>query len=97
MDAIPTDPFSGQPLKYRKGPCEVMRYYAKWVPDVTEEEAKDLNEPPRGNWTLEYKTETVDVVQIWSIGPDGKDNSGLNNHSSGEKPADDIRFIIPIK
>ena len=95
--AIPTDPFSGQPLKYRKGPCEVMRYYAKWVPDVTEEEAKDLNEPPRGNWTLEYKTETVDVVQIWSIGPDGKDNSGLNNHSSGEKPADDIRFIIPIK
>jgi len=90
LAGLPLDPFSEQPLKYRKGKCEVTRYYAKWLPDETEEGADDGESPPGGQWTLEEKTETIDAVQIWSAGPDGIDDGGLRS-------TDDIRFIIPTR
>ena len=96
---LPIDPFTSQPLKYRKGQCEVTRYYAKWVPDETEEWAEDVESPPGGQWTLEEKTETVDAIQIWSIGPDGIDDGGqgVKGEGSDIRRTDDIRFIIPIQ
>lgn len=98
--SLPVDPFTSQPLKYRKGRCDVTRYYAKWVPDKTEEGEEDVESPPGGHWTLEEKAETVDAVQIWSVGPDGIDNGGLNcvkGEGSDATQMDDIRFIIPIE
>ena len=85
--------------KYRKGKCEVTRPYAKWVPDETEEWAEDVESPPSGQWTLEGKTETIDAVQIWSVGPDGIDDGGLGVKGKGSdiRRTDDIRFIIPIR
>ena len=95
---LPIDPFTSQPLKYCKGKCEVTRYYAKWVPYETEEGADDI-ESPSGQWTLEAKTETIDAIQIWSVGPNGIDNGGLGVKGEGSdiRRTDDIRFIIPIK
>ncbi len=96
---LPADPFTNQPLKYRKGQCEVRRYYAKWLPGETEEGAEDVEPSQNGEWTLEDKTETVEAVQIWSIGPDGIDDGGLDVVKKGSdvwQRADDIRFIIPI-
>lgn len=97
---LPVDPFTSQPLKYRKGRCDVTRYYAKWVPDKTEEGAGEVESPPGGHWTLEEKAETIDAVQIWSVGPDGIDNGGLDRvkrEGSVSTQMDDIRFIIPIE
>ena len=77
-----------------------VRHYAKWLPDETEDGAEDIESPRNGQWTLEEKTETVDAVQIWSIGPDGIDDGGLDAVKKGSdvwQRADDIRFIIPIK
>ncbi len=99
---LPIDPFTSQPLKYRKGRCEITRYYAKWVPYETEEEdeeAKDVESSSDGLWTLEDKTETVNAVQIWSVGPDGIDDGGqdsVKGEDSDARRMDDIRFIIPI-
>ena len=98
---LPVDPFTNQPLKYRKGRCEVRRYYAKWVPYETEDGAEDIESPQKGQWTLEGKDETVDAVQIWSIGPDGIDDGGLDSvkreGSDVWQRADDIRFLLPIR
>jgi hypothetical protein len=98
-NVLPIDPFTNQPLKYRKGKCEVTRYYAKWVPDETEDGTEDVESPPSGQWTLEGKTETIDAIQIWSIGPDGIDDGGLGVKGEGSdiRRTDDIRFIIPIR
>lgn len=43
---------------------------------------------------------TVEAVQIWSVGPDGIDDGGINDkpeYGSGEKAKDDIRFIIRLE
>ncbi|MBR4901815.1 MAG: hypothetical protein IKZ46_12830 [Victivallales bacterium] len=97
---LPADPFTNQPLKYRKGQCEVRRYYAKWLPGETEEGAEDVEPSQNGEWTLEDKTETVEAVQIWSIGPDGIDDGGLDvvkeEGSDVWQRTDDIRFLLPI-
>ncbi|MCR4575897.1 MAG: hypothetical protein K5787_19225 [Lentisphaeria bacterium] len=48
---------------------------------------------------MEAKTETIDAIQIWSVGPDGIDNGGLDSvkgEGSDASRMDDIRFIIPI-
>ena len=99
---LPDDPFTNQPLKYRKGKCEVRRSYAKWLPDETEDGAENVESSKNGEWTLEDKTETVEAVQIWSIGPDGIDNGGLDvvkvklEDSDVWQRTDDIRFLLPI-
>lgn len=97
---LPVDPFTSQPLKYRKGRCDVTRYYAKWVSDKTEEGAGEVESLPGGHWTLDEKAETIDAVQIWSVGADGIDNGGLDRvkrEGSVSTQMDDIRFIIPIE
>ena len=42
----------------------------------------------------------IKAVQIWSVGPDGIDDGGLNKkaeYGSEQKNKDDIRFVIPIQ
>lgn len=49
---------------------------------------------------MEEKAETIDAVQIWSVGADGIDNGGLDRvkrEGSVSTQMDDIRFIIPIE
>ena len=69
--------------------------------NVAEEEAdgdSDLFAPQEEPWLIEPQMETVEAVQIWSVGPDGIDDGGLSlkqEYGSSEKK-DDIRFIIPL-
>ena len=48
-----------------------------------------------------FRAETnIKAVQIWSVGPDGIDDGGLNKkaeYGSEQNSTDDIRFIIPIR
>ena len=103
LEELPIDPFSKQPLKYCKGVCHVQRYTLILQPDknVAEEEAdgdSDLFAPQEEPWLIEPQMETIEAVQIWSVGPDGIDDGGLSlkqEYGSSEKK-DDIRFIIPL-
>ena len=48
----------------------------------------------------EVKEETIEAVQIWSVGPDGVDDAFVSrkgDDDSGGRRPDDIRFIIPIR
>ena len=102
-EGLLTDPFSGQPLKYRKGACQITRQYCKPLPnDESEEETEDSGDlfgEAKGKWIIESKEDTVDAVQIWSIGPDGIDDGGIKRkaeYGSEEKNKDDIRHLIQI-
>ena len=65
---LPLDPFSNQPLKYRKGPCQIQRFRYQGQKLVKE-------------------TQTVNALQIWSIGADLENDDGRNG---------DIRFLLEI-
>ncbi len=102
LEGLLTDPFSGQPLKYRKGNCQIIRQYCKpRLNDESEEETEDSGElfgDANGKWIIEPKDETVEAVQIWSVGPDGIDDGGIKRkaeYDSEENGKDDIRHIIP--
>ena len=120
LEEIPLDPFTSQPLKYRKGTCQIIRHYCKWQPDeessddesdessakdepgeeVSDEEADDTISEPEGSWVFEPKEETVEAVQIWSVGPDGIDDGGdsiKRTQDADYERTDDIRFFIPIR
>ncbi|MBQ7650890.1 MAG: hypothetical protein IJS15_08020 [Victivallales bacterium] len=97
IENLPTDPFSNQPLKYRKGLCQITRHYCipKEKDDPEEEDASENVE-----WCFEKREETVDAVQIWSVGENGKDDGGVTKTDSIEtwrKVKDDIRRIIQIR
>ena len=99
---LPIDPFTGKQLKYRKGSCKVLRHYCKWEPCEEDggKEADDDDSASQGRWIFEQKEETVEGVQIWSVGPDGIDDGGINRtaeYGSEEKSKDDIRHIIPLR
>ena len=106
LEGLPLDPFSEQPLKYRKGTCQVTRQVcilkpAKGDPDDEhKDEAELFGSQSEEEWQFEPREETVEAVQIWSVGPDGIDDGGLNKkaeYGSEQKSTDDIRFIIPIR
>ena len=105
LEELPIDPFSKQQLKYCKGTCQVKRSTLKLQPDKkdAEEDAdgdSDLFAPQEEPWVFEPQMETIEAVQIWSVGPDGIDDGGENTkseYSSSDRQMDDIRFIIPIQ
>ena len=101
LDALPLDPFSGQPLKYRKGVCQVSRYFFERWTDETESEIQDDDDVEAfSHWEYKTKQENVNAVQIWSLGLDGIDDGGLNyskEDDSDKKRKDDIRFVIQIR
>ena len=45
----------------------------------------------RRSYVFETEENTIDAVQIWSIGPDGIDDGGVR-----EPPKDDIRLVVPF-
>ncbi len=96
IDGLPEDPFSGQPLKYRKSSCQM-------VEEVCQEKKVENDEDKLfsgSSYVFEKRERTVEAVQIWSVGPDGIDDGGLNKkaeYGSGLKNKDDIRFIVPIQ
>ena len=52
------------------------------------------------SYVFEKRERNVEAVQIWSVGPDGIDDGGLNKkaeYGSEQKSTDDIRFIVPIQ
>ena len=101
LDVLPLDPFSGQPLKYRKGVCQVSCYFFERWTDETESEIQDDDDIEiTPHWERKTKQENVNAVQIWSVGLDGIDDGGLNFSKEGDsdkKRKDDIRFIIQIR
>ena len=104
MEGLPIDPFSGQPLNYRKGPCQIIRHTCKWVPgEESTDGASDGEEvtlTPQGRWIIEPTEENIEAVQVWSIGPDGRDDGGLfrkGDYNTGKRLKDDIRYIIPMR
>ncbi|MBR6058492.1 MAG: hypothetical protein IKP58_10030 [Victivallales bacterium] len=101
LDDLPLDPFTGQPLKYRKGSCQAIEMVYK----EKKEEEDDNGELPDSHYIdydANYATleRTMEAVQIWGVGTDGIDDGGIANkpeYGSSEKKKDDIRFIISIK
>ena len=69
MSDLPTDPFTGKPMLYRYGIAEISEYVLK----VNEDE-----EEPRETYELEPQTKQAKVVQVWSAGPNGVDDGGIN-------------------
>ena len=47
-----------------------------------------------GHYTI---TKEVQAVQVWSIGPNAKDDGGLNRWETSRLYRDDIRFLLPIR
>ena len=104
IDDLPQDPFSGQPLKYRKGTCEVVQKICQ--EEVAKEIYQEKEKKKNGAYSLYAspslfvsQKRTLQAVQIWSVGPDGIDDGGITSkpeYGSSEKTKDDIRFIIPI-
>ena len=101
LEDLLTDPFSKQPLKYRKGLCQVRRRYCKWLLAGNDSLAKAYpGQAPEEHCVIEQGLENVEAVQIWSVGPDGIDDGGENNkseYSPSDNRMDDIRFVIPIQ
>ncbi len=107
LDALPPDPFSGQPLKYRKGTCEVVQKICQEevAKEIYQEKQKEKKNGEHneslyvGSSLFVSQKRTLQAVQIWSVGPDGIDDGGIPHKpedGSSEKKKDDIRFIIPI-
>ncbi len=97
LDGLPEDPFSGQPLKYRKGTCQVVEYvYKEKKEDDENDDSPDKNYLDHDSDYMK-RLRTVDAVQIWSVGPNSVDDGGeyhLDENGSPEK--DDIRYVIPL-
>ncbi len=43
------------------------------------------------------KVRSVEGIAVWSLGPDGKDDGGLNAYGGGPKGSDDIRAKMIFK
>ena len=66
---LPIDPFTGKPMLYRYGTAEITEYVLQLTEEATmEEDGKkyELNPQPR----------QTRCVQVWSVGPNGKDEEG---------------------
>ncbi|NLT47168.1 MAG: hypothetical protein GXX92_02025, partial [Clostridiales bacterium] len=101
MNNLLIDPFSGQLLKYRKEPCQIIVHvYQKVRKDEEMPSAEGMDDIHTED-SYEFVAEkcTVEAVQIWSVGPDGIDDDGMlqeSEYGSGENAKDDINFIIRL-
>ena len=94
LEDLPQDPFSGQPLKYRKGTCEVVKeIYQEKAKEEKNGENDELFGASASSEMFVSQKRTIQAVQIWSVGSNGIDDGGI---CGGNAKKDDIRFIIPI-
>ncbi|MBR4902020.1 MAG: hypothetical protein IKZ46_13875 [Victivallales bacterium] len=92
LDDLPLDPFSGEPLQYRKGACQVVEeVYQKKEEEYVNEDTNELYNVSEIDF--KEREREVDAVQVWSVGPNCINDGG----APGEKRNDDIRLIIPMK
>ena len=78
---LPIDPFSGKPMLYRYGMAEIPRY----VLQITEVPAWTEEEKTREEYELKPQTTQAKVVQVWSVGPNGRDEGGVSSvHINGK-------------
>lgn len=103
-DDLPLDPFSGTPLKYRLGPCEVPIVTCSLIsredgPMTTTSPAGDAspNSPPEYDFIRE--NHRLEAVQVWSVGPNGRDDDGMISWPKYDpkRNKDDIRYIIRLE
>ena len=107
LDGLPTDPFSGNPLKYAVGKCEIPEEHFRPREEqgqepfeITPEVLKQLGLTDEQaaefarlkKYVFETDWRSVDAVQIWSVGPNGIDDGGRR----GPDDKDDIRFVMTI-
>ncbi|MBP5640734.1 MAG: hypothetical protein J6X55_14735 [Victivallales bacterium] len=96
LDTLLQDPFSDKPLKYALGDCKFNRHVYHVYKEMPEYKDSWESMPPFDFFREETN---IKAVQIWSVGPDGIDDGGLNKkaeYGSEQKSTDDIRFILPI-
>lgn len=79
---MPLDPFTGQPLRYRKGPYS--HFETMPPPEMNSPDAGTPMEP-------EVQEFTMPAVVVWSVGPDGVE--GENPRGFDAKYCDDVRAI----
>ena len=92
LDDLPTDPFSGQPLKYAITKVEISEEQFQPNEDptpfsitpeaqrqlgMTDEQLAEFARPRK--YTFRTERRTVDAVQIWSVGKNGIDDSNLKS------------------
>ncbi|MBO4511450.1 MAG: hypothetical protein J5746_01670 [Victivallales bacterium] len=66
---LPIDPFTGKPMLYRYGTAEITEYVLQPTEEATlDEDGKKYELKPHPRQTR--------CVQVWSIGPNGKDEEG---------------------
>ena len=92
-----TDPFTNQPLKFRKGPCVVDEYVYEQIKNPygleqedEEEEQEDEDAEPYFDFVEHERT--LNAIQIWSVGPDKIDDGGMEAADGQRK--DDIRGLL---
>ncbi|MBQ7178389.1 MAG: hypothetical protein IJS08_13320 [Victivallales bacterium] len=73
LSDMPTDPFSGKPMLYRYGTAEVTEL----VLQLTEDSSWAEDEPSHKGYELKPQTTRAKVVQIWSVGPNRRDDGGI--------------------
>ena len=83
---LPTDPFTDKPMKYRYGTAEISEY----VLQITPRPSWSEDEAPREEYELRPQSRKAKVVQIWSVGPDGKDDGGRYGYGNNNRRKDDV-------
>lgn len=82
LDDLPTDPFTGKPMSYRVGQTNAFETF--W------------RKTDKG-FTSDSRIRAVNAVQVWSVGPDRKDNGGADYQEPGTKIRyDDVRALIRL-
>ena len=81
---LPTDPFTGKPMRYRYGTGDITEYALQ----STEVSAWTEEEIPREKYEWTTQTKQAKFVQVWSVGPNGRDDV------QDDMFKDDIRAII---
>lgn len=85
LENLPLDPFSGKPLLYRRGNAAFSTLLLTEATDGV------------GSPMTETQWIHLPAVQIWSIGPNQLDDSGLTGYQSDtQRNADDIRAMLRL-
>ena len=74
LSNLPSDPFSGKPMLYRYGIAEVTEL----VLQLTEDSSWTEDEPSHKGYELTSQSRQAKVVQVWSVGPNRRDESGVS-------------------
>ena len=81
LENPPVDPFTGKPMRYKKGAIPV----AESVWNVKKKYFDDS------------KVRSAEGIAVWSLGPNRKDDQGLDQYSGGPRGSDDVRAKMTFK